>query len=253
MNREQKAAVIEEIADQIEDAEAIFAVDYRGITRAPGGRAARELREADATLPRRQEHADRCAPPTRPGAESLKELLEGPTALTFVARRRGAGREGDLRPSAPSTSVLDFKGGLMDGEPLDADAVQGDRPAARRDVLDAQLAGVVASPLTGLVRGLGSLIQGLALAARPDRRAGARQRRGPAPRAAPPSEPAEPEESSAAEEAPAAEEAAGGAGGRGATPSRRGAAAEERATTSRRDFRRFRREQGGRASRWPPR
>jgi uncharacterized membrane protein len=32
-----------------------------------------------------------------------------------------------------------------------------------RDVLTAQFAGVVASPLTGLVRGLGSMIQGLAL------------------------------------------------------------------------------------------
>ncbi len=30
-------------------------------------------------------------------------------------------------------------------------------------MLDGQLAGVVASPLTGLVRGLGSMIQGLAL------------------------------------------------------------------------------------------
>ena len=33
----------------------------------------------------------------------------------------------------------------------------------RREVLNGQLAGVVASPLTGLVRGLGSMIQGLAL------------------------------------------------------------------------------------------
>jgi large subunit ribosomal protein L10 len=31
-----------------------------------------------------------------------------------------------------------------------------------REVLDGQLAGVVASPLTGLVRGLGSMVSGLA-------------------------------------------------------------------------------------------
>ena len=32
MNREEKAAVIDEIAGQITESEAIFAVDYRGIT-----------------------------------------------------------------------------------------------------------------------------------------------------------------------------------------------------------------------------
>ena len=32
MNREQKAAVIEEVASQIRDAQAIFAVDYRGLS-----------------------------------------------------------------------------------------------------------------------------------------------------------------------------------------------------------------------------
>jgi large subunit ribosomal protein L10 len=32
MNREQKTAVVEEVAAQIQEAEAVFAVDYRGIS-----------------------------------------------------------------------------------------------------------------------------------------------------------------------------------------------------------------------------
>jgi large subunit ribosomal protein L10 len=32
MNRDQKAAVVEEVAAQIQESEAIFAVDYRGIS-----------------------------------------------------------------------------------------------------------------------------------------------------------------------------------------------------------------------------
>ncbi|CAN5482247.1 hypothetical protein BH20ACT19_BH20ACT19_12850 [soil metagenome] len=32
MNREQKAAVIEEVAAQIQESEAVFAIDYRGIS-----------------------------------------------------------------------------------------------------------------------------------------------------------------------------------------------------------------------------
>ena len=32
MNREQKAAAIDEVAAQIQESEAVFAVDYRGIS-----------------------------------------------------------------------------------------------------------------------------------------------------------------------------------------------------------------------------
>ena len=50
MNREQKAAVIEEITAQIQEAEAVFAVDYRGITVVQAAELRGKLREADATL-----------------------------------------------------------------------------------------------------------------------------------------------------------------------------------------------------------
>ena len=51
----------------------------------------------------------------------------------------------------------------MEGLALDEDKFKSIARLPARDVLDGQLAGVVASPLTGLVRGLGSMIQGLAL------------------------------------------------------------------------------------------
>ena len=51
----------------------------------------------------------------------------------------------------------------MDGEELDPDSFTAIAKLPGREALNAQLAGVVASPLTGLVRGLGSMIQGLAL------------------------------------------------------------------------------------------
>ena len=51
----------------------------------------------------------------------------------------------------------------MGGLVLDEDKFKSIARLPAREVLDGQLAGVVASPLTGLVRGLGSMIQGLAL------------------------------------------------------------------------------------------
>ena len=95
MNREQKAAAIEEVAGQIQESEAVFAVDYRGISVPQAAELRTRLTEAGArfrvvknTLTQRA--ADQA------GAESLKESSRGrprspscwPTAATWPWRRR---------------------------------------------------------------------------------------------------------------------------------------------------------------------
>jgi large subunit ribosomal protein L10 len=161
MNRDQKAQAIEEIAAQIAGAEAIFAVDYRGISVPQAAELRGKLREADASFRVVKNRLTKIAA-EKVGKERLGELLEGPTALTFV--------RGDTAMAAKAIStfgkdheVLSFKGGFMDGLSLDEDRFKSIARLPARNVLDGQLAGVVASPLTGLVRGLGSMIQGLAL------------------------------------------------------------------------------------------
>jgi len=59
--------------------------------------------------------------------------------------------------------VLEFKGGIMNGDPLSADEITAISRLPALDVLHAQLVGVIASPITGLVRGLNALIAGLAI------------------------------------------------------------------------------------------
>jgi large subunit ribosomal protein L10 len=161
MNREQKSATIEEIAAQIEAAEAIFAVDYRGISVPQAAELRAKLREADASFRVVKNRLTKLAA-EKTGEERLAGLLEGPTALAFV--------RGDTAMAAKAIStfnkeheVLTFKGGFMDGLSLDEGQFKAIARLPGRDVLNGQLAGVVASPLTGLVRGLGSMIQGLAL------------------------------------------------------------------------------------------
>src|SRR3954465_8740722 len=83
MKREQKAAAIAEIVDQIKESDAVFAVDFRGISVPQAADVRTRLRDADASLP-----VVKNTPTQRAadggGAESLKPLLVGPTALTFV-------------------------------------------------------------------------------------------------------------------------------------------------------------------------
>jgi len=161
MNRDEKAQAIEEIAAEIEAAEAIFAVDYRGISVPQAAELRDKLREADASFRIVKNRLTKIAA-DRAGEERLAALLQGPTALTFV--------RGDTAQAAKAIStfdkehdVLGFKGGFMDGVDVDEDRFKAIAKLPAREVLVGQLAGVVASPLTGLVRGLGSMVQGLAI------------------------------------------------------------------------------------------
>ena len=83
MNREQKAAAIAEIADQLKGSEAVFAVDYRGISVPQAAELRVRLRDADATF-RVVKNSLTERAVDEAGADALKTLLEGPTALTFV-------------------------------------------------------------------------------------------------------------------------------------------------------------------------
>lgn len=161
MNRDEKTAVIDEIAAQIEGAEAIFAVDYKGISVTQAAELRGRLRESDAVFRVVKNRLTKLAA-ERAGEERLAELLQGPTALAFV--------RGDTAQAAKAIStfskehgVLAFKGGFMDSLSLDEENFKSIARLPSREVLNGQLAGVVASPLTGLVRGLGSMIQGLAI------------------------------------------------------------------------------------------
>jgi large subunit ribosomal protein L10 len=223
MNREQKAAAVTEIAESLKEAEAVFAVDYRGISVPQAADLRTRLREADATFRIvKNSLTERAADEI--GADTLKALLEGPTALTFV-RGDAALAAKALQTFRRETDKLEFKGGLLGSEAVDTEQILALARLPARDALYGQLVGVVASPITGLVRGLNALIAGLAIqlsqivekkesgeipageppaaAAEPAGEAPAAEAEAPAEEAAAAETPAE----TATEEAPAAPEA----------------------------------------------
>jgi large subunit ribosomal protein L10 len=195
LNRDQKAAVIEEVAGQIRDSEAVFAVDYRGISVPQAAELRTTLRNADATFrvvkntltERAADQAD---------AAGLKELLEGPTAMAFVRGDAAAAAKAlrDFRRGTQNT-LLEFKGGWMNGAPLTAADMDAIAQLPSREVLYGRLVGMVASPLTGLAAAMGGLIGGLARQLQAIADQGLVGQGAPAPAADAPAEeaPAEPE------------------------------------------------------------
>lgn len=162
MNREQKAAAVEEIASSIKESQAVFAVDYRGLSVPQAGELRTRLRAADTRFAVvKNTLTERAA--DQAGAEALKELLEGPTALAFVKGDAAAAAKA-LSDYARETELLPFKGGFMDGAALSADDIKAIAKLPSRDVLYAQLVNIVAYPVSGLARTLNQLIGGLAVA-----------------------------------------------------------------------------------------
>jgi large subunit ribosomal protein L10 len=161
MDRDQKAAQVEEMTAKLGDAEAIFAVDYRGISVPQAAELRARLAEADATFRIVKNRLAKLAADNA-GTDGLVELLEGPTALTFV--------KGDPVTAAKALAtfgrehkLLEFKGGLMEGAALAPEQFQAIARLPGLDVLHGQLVGVAASPITGLARGLGAMLSGLAI------------------------------------------------------------------------------------------
>ena len=162
MNRDEKAAVIDEIADQIRESEAVFAVDYRGITVSQAAGLRDALREADATF-RVTKNTLTILAADRAEQEALKDFLAGPTALTFVKGDAAAAAKAiaDFQKAQPD--LLPFKGGTLNGATLDAAQITALAKLPTREVLYQQLVGIVASPISGLARTLNALIGGLAI------------------------------------------------------------------------------------------
>ncbi len=161
MNRDQKAAVVEEIAGEIRAADAVFAVDYRGISVAQAAELRARLRESGTKFRVvKNSLSERAA--DEAGAQELKAMLEGPTALAFVSGDAALAAKA-LNEAARTMHALEFKGGLMDRIALSADDVRSIARLPAREVLHAQLVGTIAAPLTGLVRTLNALIAGVAI------------------------------------------------------------------------------------------
>jgi large subunit ribosomal protein L10 len=160
MDRDQKAAAVKEIGEELDASSAVFAVDYRGISVPQAAELRSKLRESDASFNvvknRLAKRATEAA-----GAAELDEHLVGPTALTFV-RGDAVLAAKAIADFTRQNGVLAYKGGLMDGAALDPDQFTSIARLPGVDVLRGQLVGLAASPLTGIVRTLNQLVGGLA-------------------------------------------------------------------------------------------
>ncbi|HEX5975489.1 MAG TPA: 50S ribosomal protein L10 [Rubrobacteraceae bacterium] len=161
MKREEKARVIEELAEKLRGGTAVL-VDYQGMDVAQSTQLRARSREAGVefvvaknTLTRRA--ADEA------GVEDLSEYLVGPTALAFSEDPVASAKL--MAEFAGQVESFSLKGGLLEGgRVLDEAGVVALSKLPGREQLLAQVVGGISSPLTGLVNVLNNTVQGLVIA-----------------------------------------------------------------------------------------
>jgi large subunit ribosomal protein L10 len=151
VKKDEKERLVAELTERLRTTETLLVADYRGLTMPQIDELRSKLIEHGArftvvknTLTRRAAEAA--------GSDMLLALLEGPTAIAFLES------DGDpvavakaLVDAARETRVLQVRGGVLEGRPIEAAEIESLAKLPPLDVLRSQVLATVIAPITGFV------------------------------------------------------------------------------------------------------
>ncbi len=147
---ELKQPVIQEISDNIKDAQSVVVVDYRGLTVAEDTQLRRELREAGVTYKVYKNTMMNFAFKDT-DFESLSPVLEGPSAIAISVDDATAPAR-VLSKFAKNAPALEIKAGVVEGTYYDADGMKAIASVPSREELLSKLLGSLQSPIANMAR-----------------------------------------------------------------------------------------------------
>lgn len=147
---ELKQPVVDEIAEAIKDAASVVVVDYRGLTVAEDTALRKQLREAGVnykvyknTMMVRAFAGTDC--------EQLGEYLEGPSAIA-ISKTDATAAAREISAFAKKAPKLEIKGGVVEGQAMDAKGISAIAEIPSREVLLSRLLGSWQSPMANFAR-----------------------------------------------------------------------------------------------------
>jgi large subunit ribosomal protein L10 len=146
--RADKVEVVDEVRERLEGAQASVVTEYRGLTVAAMAELRRNLRAVGGDYKVFKNTLVKLAV-AGGDHEGISEHLTGPTAITFIEGDVSAVAKA-LRDFAKDNPELIIKGGVLDGKALSASDLKALASLPSREVLLAQLAGLIASPMQSL-------------------------------------------------------------------------------------------------------
>lgn len=166
--RPEKVAVVAEVKDRLDAAEAVVLTEYRGLNVRELAELRKALGEAGGEYKVYKNTMVRFA--AKELDLEIEELLVGPTALAFTGTRPD-GSNGDpvtvakaLTEFSKGNDKLVIKGGLLEGRVLTTEEITALSKIAPREELLARLAGGMAAPMQQFAALLQALPQKLAYA-----------------------------------------------------------------------------------------
>lgn len=147
---ELKQPIVQEISDQIKEAQSVVVVDYRGLTVAEDTQLRKELREAGVTY---KVYKNTLVNFAIKGTEfeSLASTLEGPNAFAISTTDATAPAR-ILAKFAKTAPALEIKAGVVEGTYYDADGMKTIATIPSRDELLSKFLGSIQSPITNFAR-----------------------------------------------------------------------------------------------------
>ena len=167
MPTEAKRETVAALRDQLSQHTTLIVSEYRGLKVSELAEIRRALRKSDVSYRIAKNRLLRIAA-DGPSGEALRPLLEGPTAIAFGNDETGTAKA-MLDAVRPFSRIVRIKGGVLGSRAITAEEVTALAALPSRQVLQAQLAGAMQSPVATLgglfaasLRNLASGLQQLA-------------------------------------------------------------------------------------------
>jgi large subunit ribosomal protein L10 len=151
VKKEDKERLVAELTERLRTTETLLVADYRGLTMPQIDELRTKLLEHGARFAVVKNTLTRRAAELA-GTDSLLALLEGPTAIAFLESG------GDpvavakaLVDAARDTRVLEVRGGMLEGRPVEPGEIESLAKLPPFDILRSQVLGAITAPLTAIV------------------------------------------------------------------------------------------------------
>ncbi len=160
MANAQNTEMLEAVKADLTDLSAMWVVDYRGLTVKEIQALRRSIREAGATMTVYKNTIMHIGL-EQAGLPAIDDVLAGPSAFVFSGEDPVASAKA-LKDFAKTNNKLEIKGGIMDGQAVDAEQVNAIASLPSREELIAKLLGTISNPLVKTVRVLNGPMEAFA-------------------------------------------------------------------------------------------
>ena len=153
-----------QIKEDLADVQAVWVVDYRGLTVKEAQELRRNIREAGAVMKVYKNTVMRIAL-SESELPTLDDMLHGPSAFVFAGSDVAAAAKA-VKEFAKSNENLQIKGGLMEGAAVSAAEVEAIASLPSREELYAHIAAAINGVAQGLATAINGVPRGLAQVAK---------------------------------------------------------------------------------------